>query len=141
MENKKGLKLECSHYYEKQRLDKALLVEIDSLGVKELKYLLRERPDTLKDCVEKSDLLNKVKEVYKITEDTHPREKYREEEFKTPCIIYLHGNCGCRLDSADLVDFAMMYGFSLFAVDLSGSGLSEGSLHFFYFYLFRNYYV
>jgi hypothetical protein len=42
------------------------------------------------------------------------------------CIIYLHGNSGCRLDGVDALELVTAYGLDLFCIDLSGSGLSEG---------------
>jgi pimeloyl-ACP methyl ester carboxylesterase len=50
-----------------------------------------------------------------------------------PCVVYLHGNCGSRLDARDCL-FLLDEGITVFALDLSGSGVSEGefvSLGFF----------
>jgi pimeloyl-ACP methyl ester carboxylesterase len=44
---------------------------------------------------------------------------------RVPCMVYLHGNCGSRLDSRDCL-FLLEEGISVFAVDLSGSGQSDG---------------
>jgi len=44
----------------------------------------------------------------------------------SPCVIYLHGNCGCRLDAFDSISVALREGISLFCFDFAGSGLSEG---------------
>jgi len=43
----------------------------------------------------------------------------------TPCVVYLHGNCGSRLDALEILP-VLQQGMSLFAYDASGSGLSEG---------------
>jgi len=43
-----------------------------------------------------------------------------------PCIIYLHGNCGCRLDALDMLEYMLPLGCDVFCFDFAGSGLSEG---------------
>jgi dienelactone hydrolase len=43
-----------------------------------------------------------------------------------PCVIFLHGNSGCRVDAYDAVRVLLPLNITVFAVDLSGSGLSEG---------------
>jgi len=47
-------------------------------------------------------------------------------EKKIPMLIYLHGNCGCRVDAIECLEGALGGGMSLLGVDLSGSGHSEG---------------
>ena len=42
-----------------------------------------------------------------------------------PCVIYLHGNCGSRYDSLELMHL-LSDGFSLFTYDACGSGKSDG---------------
>lgn len=50
----------------------------------------------------------------------------RKQDVKPmPCIISLHGNSSCRLGCMDLMYHALTSGFSLFAFDFCGSGLSE----------------
>ncbi|KAJ0411102.1 hypothetical protein ATCC90586_008077 [Pythium insidiosum] len=49
-----------------------------------------------------------------------------QDDSKRPCIVVLHGNSSCRLGSLEIVAFAIPAGFSVFALDFSGSGLSEG---------------
>lgn len=44
-----------------------------------------------------------------------------------PCVIYLHGNVGCRTDALDFLDVVLLYNCTLFCVDLAGSGKSEGT--------------
>lgn len=46
-----------------------------------------------------------------------------------PCVVYLHGNCGCRLDAFESISVALREGMSLFCLDFAGSGLSEGCFH------------
>ena len=43
-----------------------------------------------------------------------------------PCIIYCHGNCGSRCDALDIAKSLLPIGVSIFALDFSGSGLSDG---------------
>lgn len=42
------------------------------------------------------------------------------------CIVYCHGNCGSRCDAIDIAKALLPMGISVFALDFSGSGLSEG---------------
>ena len=44
----------------------------------------------------------------------------------SPCVIYLHGNSGSRCDAVDAVRLLLPAGVSVFALDLGGSGISEG---------------
>jgi pimeloyl-ACP methyl ester carboxylesterase len=51
-----------------------------------------------------------------------------------PCVIYLHGNAACRAAAIALLDHLLPLGVSVFALDFSGSGASDGdyvSLGFF----------
>jgi pimeloyl-ACP methyl ester carboxylesterase len=49
-----------------------------------------------------------------------------KEEDKRPCIVVLHGNSSCRLGALEIVMYALPAGFTVFALDFCGSGLSEG---------------
>jgi len=49
-----------------------------------------------------------------------------EIKSKQPCVVYLHGNSGCRADSGDIVPLLLSADFSVFAFDFSGSGKSGG---------------
>ncbi|KAL4485077.1 hypothetical protein ABPG72_014597 [Tetrahymena utriculariae] len=42
------------------------------------------------------------------------------------CIIYCHGNSGCRLDAVPYLDHFIQRGIGLFCFDFYGSGMSEG---------------
>ncbi|KAH9580106.1 Xaa-Pro dipeptidyl-peptidase-like domain [Trypanosoma melophagium] len=44
---------------------------------------------------------------------------------RRPCVVYLHGNCGSRYDALEAL-FLLRHGFTLFALDASGSGVSDG---------------
>eukprot|EP00929_Paragymnodinium_shiwhaense_P105845 TRINITY_DN70900_c0_g2_i1.p1 TRINITY_DN70900_c0_g2~~TRINITY_DN70900_c0_g2_i1.p1 ORF type:complete len:484 (+),score=114.71 TRINITY_DN70900_c0_g2_i1:90-1541(+) len=43
-----------------------------------------------------------------------------------PCVVYLHGNCSARLEAYDVLPVLLPRGISVFCLDLSGSGLSDG---------------
>lgn len=43
-----------------------------------------------------------------------------------PVVIYLHGNCGCRVDAIECLEGVLGAGMTLIGIDLSGSGKSEG---------------
>ncbi|CAH0478330.1 unnamed protein product [Peronospora belbahrii] len=45
---------------------------------------------------------------------------------KRPCIVVLHGNSSCRLGALEIVMYALPAGFTVFALDFSGSGMSQG---------------
>ncbi|CAG9324010.1 unnamed protein product [Blepharisma stoltei] len=42
------------------------------------------------------------------------------------CVIYCHGNCGCRIDSFDILEHILKHRMSLVCFDFGGCGLSEG---------------
>ncbi|XP_078446825.1 alpha/beta-Hydrolases superfamily protein [Wolffia australiana] len=43
-----------------------------------------------------------------------------------PCVIYCHGNSGCRADASEAAVILLPSNITVFALDFSGSGLSEG---------------
>lgn len=45
---------------------------------------------------------------------------------RLPCVIYAHGNAGSQVDGIEVAAVCLPYGFSVFAFDFSGSGMSEG---------------
>lgn len=47
-------------------------------------------------------------------------------EAKRPCVVYLHGNCSSRLEAFDALPVLLPRDFTVFCLDLSGSGRSEG---------------
>ena len=54
-----------------------------------------------------------------------PLAPHRPRE-KLPCVIYLHGNCGSRLDGQQHLRMILPYDITLFTFDFSGCGLSQG---------------
>ncbi|KAG9448840.1 hypothetical protein H6P81_008805 [Aristolochia fimbriata] len=48
------------------------------------------------------------------------------ENTPLPCVIYCHGNSGCRADANEAAVILLPYNITLFALDFSGSGLSGG---------------
>lgn len=56
-----------------------------------------------------------------------PCERWKTEK-TLPCVVYCHGNAGCRAD-ANIVAFALLRrGLTCFCFDFAGSGLSDGEL-------------
>ncbi|KAF2074363.1 hypothetical protein CYY_004339 [Polysphondylium violaceum] len=54
------------------------------------------------------------------------RSEYWENNEKQPCVIYCHGNSGCRLDGLDCVRSLLPMNITVLIFDFSGSGLSGG---------------
>jgi len=117
LENARGFKLECSHFYNKKFVT-TNLGDLSQLSTKQLKVICNDHSIDIRGCVEKTDVINLIRS--KLGPDKQSAVDC------APCIVYLHGNCGCRVDSLDALELCLLYGFSLFSVDLSGSGLSEG---------------
>ena len=40
---------------------------------------------------------------------------------KIPCVVYLHGNCGSRVEALDVLHLVLSLGMSLFSLDLGGA--------------------
>eukprot|EP00756_Hemistasia_phaeocysticola_P065799 Hpha_TRINITY_DN8796_c0_g1::TRINITY_DN8796_c0_g1_i1::g.45266::m.45266 len=45
---------------------------------------------------------------------------------RMPCVVYLHGNCGSRVDALESVTWLLPAGITVFSFDFSGSGMSDG---------------
>ncbi|KAJ6300962.1 hypothetical protein OIU76_021716 [Salix suchowensis] len=48
------------------------------------------------------------------------------EDTLLPCVIYCHGNSGCRADANEAAVILLPSNITVFALDFSGSGLSDG---------------
>lgn len=48
------------------------------------------------------------------------------EDLKLPCVIYCHGNSGCRADGNEAAIVLLPSNITVFTMDFSGSGLSDG---------------
>ncbi|XP_010530096.1 PREDICTED: uncharacterized protein LOC104806750 isoform X2 [Tarenaya hassleriana] len=48
------------------------------------------------------------------------------EDTPLPCVIYCHGNSGCRADANEAVMVLLPSNITVFTLDFSGSGLSDG---------------
>eukprot|EP00250_Pteridium_aquilinum_P010143 c19177_g1_i2 orf=383-1690(-) len=48
------------------------------------------------------------------------------EDTKLPCVIYCHGNSGCRADGNEAAIVLLPSNITVFTLDFSGSGLSDG---------------
>jgi len=53
-------------------------------------------------------------------------DKNQRKTKQMPVVIYLHGNCGCRVDAIECLEGVLGAGMTLVGIDLSGSGKSEG---------------
>jgi len=47
-------------------------------------------------------------------------------EVQRPCVVYLHGNCSSRLEAFDALPVLLPLDLTVFCLDLSGSGRSDG---------------
>lgn len=50
----------------------------------------------------------------------------RHPEAQRPCVVYLHGNCSSRLEAFDALPVLLPHDVTVFCLDLSGSGRSDG---------------
>ncbi|KAL7212220.1 hypothetical protein ACSBR2_014985 [Camellia fascicularis] len=50
----------------------------------------------------------------------------RPEGNALPCVIYSHGNSGCRADASEAAIILLPSNITVFTLDFSGSGLSGG---------------
>jgi len=50
----------------------------------------------------------------------------KSPEALRPCVVYLHGNCSSRLEAFDALPVLLPRDLTVFCLDLSGSGRSEG---------------
>lgn len=75
-----------------------------------------------------------VKKIFTVTNDRgnklscmfyEPVPEERPQE-KMPCVVYMHGNAGCRLEAEEYAPALLTSGINLFAFDFSGCGQSEG---------------
>jgi len=55
-------------------------------------------------------------------------EPYEEDrQYRTmPCVVYMHGNSSCRLESLDCINYLLPLNITLFCFDFSGCGMSQG---------------
>lgn len=54
-----------------------------------------------------------------------PSESTRQWD-ELPCVIYMHGNSSCRLESASVVPLLLSAGMTVFCFDFAGCGKSDG---------------
>ncbi|XP_070012440.1 uncharacterized protein LOC107827539 isoform X2 [Nicotiana tabacum] len=57
---------------------------------------------------------------------THYMPLIRPEGKPLPCVIYCHGNSGCRADASEAAIILLPLNITVFTLDFSGSGLSGG---------------
>jgi cephalosporin-C deacetylase-like acetyl esterase len=74
--------------------------------------------------ISRTDLILKNKRNLKLECSVwEPKNKICE---RLPCVVYLHGNSGSRVEAAQLVKYLVPYNIILFGFDFSGCGKSEG---------------
>ncbi|XP_047337798.1 uncharacterized protein LOC124941502 [Impatiens glandulifera] len=61
-----------------------------------------------------------------ILQCSHYMPVVRPEGKPLPCVIYCHGNSGCRADASEAAIILLPSNISVFTLDFSGSGLSGG---------------
>lgn len=91
---------------------------LSCLGPK--KFSIRERNFRRKDLVIQNPRGHKLQCSHFL-----PRKSERVAK-KLPCVVYLHCNAGCRLESLSLVKKLLPLSITVFSFDFSGCGLSEG---------------
>jgi pimeloyl-ACP methyl ester carboxylesterase len=94
--------------------------KIDELGP--TRYLLHDQMCIRRDLELKNRKKMKIACSHYLPVDSDTFEV----EAPVPCVVYLHGNSGSRMDADDLVDFYLEHKISVFSLDFSGCGLSEG---------------
>ena len=57
---------------------------------------------------------------------THYMPLIRPEGKPLPCVIYCHGNSGCRADASEAAIILLPLNITVFTLDFSGSGISGG---------------
>eukprot|EP00961_Rhodomonas_salina_P295826 3935816-Rhodomonas_salina.1 len=53
-------------------------------------------------------------------------EETGNQQEPSPCVVYLHGNCGSRVDADEVVEGLLDRGLAVFSLDFAGCGLSDG---------------
>ncbi|CAE6197187.1 unnamed protein product [Arabidopsis arenosa] len=61
-----------------------------------------------------------------ILQCSHYMPVERPEDRPLPCVIYCHGNSGCRADASEAAIVLLPSNITIFTLDFSGSGLSGG---------------
>ncbi|KAJ7525708.1 hypothetical protein O6H91_17G062500 [Diphasiastrum complanatum] len=57
---------------------------------------------------------------------SHYKPQRVPEDTSLPCVIYCHGNSGCRADANEAAIILLPSNITIFTLDFSGSGLSDG---------------
>ncbi|RCV44728.1 hypothetical protein SETIT_9G398000v2 [Setaria italica] len=85
----------------------------------EQEFMLKGRWFQRKDLEVKNDLGKKL-------QCSHYMPVVIPEGKALPCVIYCHGNSGCRADASEAAIILLPTNITVFTLDFSGSGLSEG---------------
>eukprot|EP00930_Biecheleria_cincta_P004372 TRINITY_DN105287_c0_g1_i1.p1 TRINITY_DN105287_c0_g1~~TRINITY_DN105287_c0_g1_i1.p1 ORF type:complete len:482 (+),score=79.19 TRINITY_DN105287_c0_g1_i1:35-1447(+) len=103
----------------------------EALGPENLRVLLPSTPPGTKNLSHphwRQDLRLRNRHGH-ILECSHfqPMESKKDSsQEKMPCIIYCHGSSSCRIDAFKVMPYLLQYNVTLFCLDFSGSGLSDG---------------
>ncbi|KAL2644059.1 hypothetical protein R1flu_011646 [Riccia fluitans] len=85
----------------------------------ESEFLLKGRKYQRKDL----EVTNKRGQVLQCS---HYLPQNLPEDIELPCVIYCHGNSGCRADANEAAIILLPSNVTVFTLDFSGSGLSDG---------------
>ncbi|KAG0620245.1 hypothetical protein M758_4G201300 [Ceratodon purpureus] len=91
-----------------------------SIDLLEQEFLLKGRKYTRKDL----QVLNSRGHVLQCS---HYMPQSPPEDEPLPCVIYCHGNSGCRADANEAAIILLPCNITVFTLDFSGSGLSDGN--------------
>lgn len=61
-----------------------------------------------------------------ILECSHFQPMALGSQDKLPCVIFCHGSSSCRVDAFKIMPYVLQFNVTLFCLDFSGSGLSDG---------------
>lgn len=61
-----------------------------------------------------------------ILECSHFQPSEIRKNDKLPCVIFCHGSSSCRVDAFKIMPYLLQHNVTLFCLDFSGSGLSDG---------------
>jgi pimeloyl-ACP methyl ester carboxylesterase len=86
------------------------------------RYLLQEQMCVRNDL----ELVTRRKMKIKCSHYLPVDSESLQVEGQVPCVVYLHGNSGSRMDADDMVDTFLAEKISVFSIDFAGCGMSDG---------------
>lgn len=91
-----------------------------ALDLLEQEFLLKGRKYLRKD-------LQVVNSRGHVLQCSHYMPHFPPKDEALPCVIYCHGNSGCRADANEAAIILLPLNITVFTLDFSGSGLSDGN--------------